>query len=336
MKRTTVTFFLLSVLIYASGALAADMDTTGAFTRGGWAGAEYVATGSAAESSADDVFALYWNPAGLASLASHNTKSPDDIRKKAASGSLDGITEEDLIRFSDTRDSFFFQAGASASSLDMDRNAVFCGAAFRLFGGVFGAGAMSVYSGGIAAYDENMARTGTESYSATEGFLSYGRSFGVASFGVTLKPIYEKVADAAYSGGACDIGVLGEVLPFIHAGFVFQDILLGEYPVSGKGLEKEWHMGSGTMRSSVSIDSRAAGLSVSGGFAYRMEQERFIFNVGAQYGLNDAMSLAIGLSGSKLRSGIGCSVWGCELWYAFSVDSINSGYDNTVSLAIML
>ena len=197
MKRAAVTILIIPVLIYAAAVSAAEMDNTGTFTRGGWAGAEYIATGSAAEALADDLFSLYWNPAGLSSLASHNTTGPADIRKRAESGDIDGITEEDLLRFSDTRDSFFFQAGVSGSQLAEERNAVFCGAAMKFFGGVFGFGAMSVYSGGIDAYDENAVRTGTESYSATEGFLSYGRSVGIASFGVSLKPIYEKVADAA-------------------------------------------------------------------------------------------------------------------------------------------
>ena len=335
MKRLAVTISAVAVLIQVTGAFALDSDTAGSFTRGGWAGAEYVATGSAAEAVADDVFALYWNPAGLAALSSHNTQSPDDIRKKAASGDVSGISEDDLLRFSDTRDRFFFQLGASGSRLVYDRNAVFCGAAMKGFGGVFGFGAMSVYSGGIAGYDESGNRTSDVSYSATEGFLSYGRSFGVASFGVSLKPVYEKIADAAYSGGAIDMGVQGEVLPFIKAGFVFQDIGLCEYPVAGSGLDKTWHAGSGTMRFSLALDSRASGLMVAGGCAYRMEQERFIVNLGAEYNLGESITLAMGLSGSKFRSGIGLDAWGFELWYAFSVDSVDGGYNNTVSLAMM-
>ena len=128
----------------------------------------------------------------------------------------------------------------------------------------------------------------------------------------------------------------GEILPFLKAGFVFQDIALGEYPTSGKGLEKKWHRGSGTLRSSIAFDSRASGLSVSAGAAYRMDRERFILNCGGEYALTGAVSLAIGVSDSKFRCGLGCNVRGFELWYAFAVDSVNAGYDNTVSLAVML
>lgn len=335
MKLLSVTSAVLVCLTTVYPVFARTAGNAGTFTRGGWAGAEYIATGSAAEASADDVYALYWNPAGLASLSRRGTTTPDDIRKKAAAGDATGITDDDLLRFSETRDSFFVQVGASATQLDLGREAVFGGAAFKCFGGVAGAGAMSVYSGGIDTYDENAVRTGQTSYSATVGYLSYARSFGVSSFGVTIKPIYEKIADASYSGGSFDLGAQAEILPFIKAGCVFQDGVLGEYPTGGKDLERKWHQGSPMLRFSMAIDSRSADFSLMGGCAYKMEQQKFVFNAGFRYGVGENISVALGLSGAKFRAGLGCRVWGCELWYAFSVDSINAGYDNTVSLSMM-
>jgi hypothetical protein len=341
MKRIiAVTFVIIPVLIsLCAEAYAGSAGSIGAFTSSGWAGAEYIAEGSAAEATVSDIYALYWNPAGLAALAGHNTKSPDDIRKRADSGDVSGITEEDLLRFSETRDSFFFQLGASCTQLDMDREAAFGGCAFKFFGGVLGAGALSVYSGGIDSYSDSSTgdpvRTGSASCCSTVGYLGYGRSFGLASFGMTFKPVYEKIADAAYAGGACDIGVQAEVLPFIKIGCVFQDIGLGEYPVEGDNLEQKWRPGSSTLRFSAAIDSRSSDLTFMAGLSYRMTQERFIVNAGARYGAGDTFIFAIGLSGEKFRAGVGCKILNCELWYAFSVDSVNAGYDNTVSLAMM-
>ncbi|MGL4370840.1 MAG: hypothetical protein ACRCUT_14380, partial [Spirochaetota bacterium] len=276
LRRTAVTFFpvLLLIIVQINPLFAGSAGSRASFTRGGWAGAEYVAMGNSSEAIVDDLFALYWNPAGLSAMASRNTTSPDEIRKKAEGGDVSGVTEEDLLRFSETRDTFFFQIGVSASTLDIEREAAFSGCAMKLFGGVFGAGAYSIYSDKIDMYDENAAYTGQTSYVGSVGYIAYSRAIGPASVGVTLKPVYEKIDDASYSGGACDAGVQAEILPFIKAGCVVQDIGIGLYPVSGSGLEKKYDFGAPVIRGSVAFDSRASDLSVSAGVVYKLEQEK--------------------------------------------------------------
>ncbi len=116
-----VTFCVLSV----SQLAAQDAGSRAVFTRSGWVGARYIAMGKAAEAIADDVYAIYWNPAGLVDLRDRQTLSPDEIREKARKGDIKGISEQDLIRFSDEGNTRpFVQAGVSASMLDVEREGV--------------------------------------------------------------------------------------------------------------------------------------------------------------------------------------------------------------------
>jgi len=77
MKKIIVVVLVLAVALLATSASAQQASTTGAFTKAGSAGAQFLkigvgakamAMGGAFSSIADDASALYWNPAGIASL----------------------------------------------------------------------------------------------------------------------------------------------------------------------------------------------------------------------------------------------------------------------------
>jgi hypothetical protein len=332
-----VTSLVLSVLILGSGTiLSADSaGTRGAFTRGGFAGARYIAFGSAAEACADDVFAIYWNPAGLASLYGNRTKSPDEIRKRTDKGDVSGITEEDLLKFSDSSDKSALHFGASGTMADIDRNAVFGGVAVNMLGGALGAGVYSIYSPSIEEYDTAGNRTGTGRYQGSVGFLSFGRNAGVSSIGISIKGLHETVSDAQFAGAACDIGVRAEVLPFIQVGFVAQDLGMGLYPVSGRDLEKKYDFGSPTLRSSVFMESRATNVSLGFGIARRIEQNKFIYSAGVRYDPTGNIFMSLGFHDESFTAGVGLRIWKGEVWYAFSYDKINMGYNNSVSMVMV-
>ena len=332
-----VTRLFLAVLIFGSHTIlfAQSAGSRGSYTRGGFAGAKYIAFGSAAEAYSDDVFSIYWNPAGLASLRDDSTKSPEEIRKKTDKGDVSGISEEDLLKFSDSSDKTTLHLGVSATKADIDHSAFFGGAAVNLLGGALGAGVYSIYSSSIKEYDTSGNRTGSGVYQGSIGFLSYGRNAGVSSFGVSIKGLHETVSDAKYAGASCDIGVRAEVLPFIKVGFVAQDLGIGLYPVSGSKLNKKYDFGSPTLRSSVFIESRATNVSLGLGIARRIEQNTFIYSAGLRYDPTDNIFMSLGFHDESFTAGAGLKIWKCEVWYAFSYDKINMGYNNSVSLVMV-
>ena len=152
MKNYIIKLCATIVLIAAwcGEAFSENAGGRGVYTHGGWAGARYVASGMTGEVMADDVFAIYWNPAGLAELETKNKMTEQQIKKNAEEGKLDDITEDDLLNFSeDGAEKMFFSIGISASRLDIERDALFSGVAFNAFGGVIGVGAFSIMSGDI-------------------------------------------------------------------------------------------------------------------------------------------------------------------------------------------
>lgn len=333
MMKTAVTFSFIMSLICASAlyAEAGSAGSRGSYTRGGYCGAEYISFGCSAEAAVDDVFAVYWNPAGLSSLRKNDTVSPDIIRAKADKGDMTGISEKDLRDFGGSSDNVY-QIGISGSSISIDRNAAFGGIAFTTGIGSFGAGVYTIFSGSIDEYDISGNKTGTSSYSGSEGILSYSRSISISSIGFSVKGLHETISDTSYAGTAFDIGVQASPFPFIKIGLVAQDLGIGLYPVSGENLKKEYDKGSPTLRSSVMMESRSSGVSVSGGIVRHIEQKTFIYNAGVKYSPSAHVSLSLGYFDKDFSVGAGAKIWKFEFWYAFSYDRIGMGYNHSVSM----
>lgn len=329
-----VTFCVLSV----SHLAAQDAGARATFTRSGWVGARYIAMGKAAEAIADDVYAIYWNPAGLVDLRDRQTLSPDEIREKARKGDIKGITEQDLIRFSDEGNTRpFVQAGVSASMLDVEREAGFAGIAFGLGKGVMGCGLYLIQSRGIEGRDEFGNYTGKLDYVASTGFVSYGFTTGLASMGVSLKGMQERIAESTYYGAAADFGANVDVLPFLRLAFVIQDIgqtMQGDE--SRDEMRRRYDFGYPSLKVSAALSNRNRDflLAVSG--VKKIEQEKYELNGGIQYNVSGALSLHMGLNEVNFAAGVSIHLVGMNIGYAFSVDNIDYGYNNTVSLSLVL
>lgn len=322
---------------YSSVYAAQDAGGRLAFTRGGWVGARYVAMGKAAEVVADDVYAIYWNPAGLCELKTKERLSPDELRERVQKGDVKDITEQDLVRFSDEGSSrFFMQLGASASMLDVSREAGFAGAAFKFFRGVAGVGAYSIQSRGIEARDEAGNPRSDVDYMATAGYLSYGWNTSVASLGFSIKGVQERIADSAYYGGGIDFGTNIDVLPFLRVGFVIQDIGTSVYRKHHRGnfLEK-LDFGNPTLRLGVAlVNVKDFTLAVSG--VKKLEQDEYEINVGVQYDLTGFASIYLGLNDTRFSTGLSLELWDIAIGYAFAFDRINMGYNHLLSMSIVL
>ncbi len=317
---------------------AQDAGARAAYTRGGWAGAKYVAMGRAGEVMADDVFAIYWNPAGLTGLKERENLSPEEISDRARKGSVGSISEEDLIRFSDEDGPrTVFQIGLSAAAIDIEREAAFAGAAFTAFKGVLGLGLYSIQSRGIESRDDAGNYLGDINYSGSVGYLSYAWITGVTAVGVSMKALYEKIGDIGYYGAGADVGFQVEVIPFIRVGFVVADIGTGLKPdKSYPDIENKYDFGSPVIKLSVALTTRESDFTLALSALRKLEQEEFDFNVGLGYTVMRNITVYGGLSDSFFTAGVSFRFWSLEAAYAFSYDNINSGYNNIVSLTMEL
>jgi hypothetical protein len=329
----------LLLLIFAGKVFAEnDAGSRASFTRGGWAGARYVAMGKASEIIVDDVFSIYWNPAGLRELKQKESLTSEDIKKRASSGDINSITEKDLTRFSEEEYSkSFVQIGISSAVLNADREAGFAGAAFNLYNGVFGVGYYGIQSRNIESYDENGNFVKDMDYLASTGFLSYGWGMGVASLGLSLKVLYERVGDTGYYGLGSDIGTQIELIPLVRIGFVVQDIGTGLKPAKNyDNTSNKYEFAYPSFKLSASITNRASDIIAAVSGIKKLEQEKFEMNFGFQYNILKNTSLYLGLNNSLFSTGFSLRFINTEITYSFSFDKIDLGYNNMLSLTLVI
>jgi hypothetical protein len=336
MKRITISAMLAAALVlFAADAMASGSGSRGYYTRGGWVGADYVAMGRTAEVLCDDVYSIYWNPAGLTELRYTQVTTEKEIKDKAEKGRVDDISESDLIRFSEEAKSFSVQVGITGALLDAERSTGFVGVAINLPVGVFGIGAYTLFSTGIDRRDYNGVKTGELTYAGTACYLSYGVSLGVASLGFTAKGLWEKLGNTNYVGGGLDIGTQVYVLPILKIGFVVQDLGVGLYPVEDRlGVRKRYDLAYPTLRLGIAlITNRNFTLSVSG--IKHLEEKTFSYGVGVRYDIVKYVSVFLGMQDLAFSTGIGIHVRQFDVSYAFTIDNIDFGYNHVVSMQLL-
>ena len=333
-----IVFLIVIALINVDVFAEDDAGSRASFTRGGWAGAKYIAMGKAAEAVVDDVYSIYWNPAGLRELLEKENLTPEEIKNRAERGELESITEDDLVNFSEEDyTKSFVLIGASLALLDIEREAGFMGVAFNMFGGVVGFGLYSIQSRDIESRDEAGNYIADIDYTASAGYISYGWASGVASFGLTVKGLNEKIGDYGYYGCGIDIGAQIELIPFLKLGFIIQDVRTGLKPYEDyRNIENKYDFASPVIKLSAAITNRASDFVISFTSIKKLEQEEYEFNFGFQYNILKYSSLYFGLNDSLLSSGISFNIFGVEATYAFSFDRIDSGYNNIVSMTFAL
>lgn len=306
----------------------------GTFTRGGWVGAKYVAMGRNGEVTADDVFSIYWNPAGLTELRHTQFLTEKEIKEKARKGKVEDITESDLIRFTEEEKSFTVQTALSGSMLTYGANTAFFGMAINLPRGVLGLGAYTVFSGGIDRRDYNNLKTGNLDYLATAGYLSYGVSLGVTSFGFSVKGLYEKIGNDYYLGCGADIGTQVYLLPFLKVGLMVQDLGTGMYPmVKRMGLDRTYAFAYPTLKLGIAlITNRNFTLAVSG--TKKLDLKTFGYSVGAQYDVVKWATIYIGIKDRVFSAGLTFHVVQFDVSYAFTMDTITRGFNHIASVKV--
>ncbi len=330
-----ITILLLFIFIYNIPLFAEGAGSRAAFTRGGWAGARYVAMGGAGEVICDDIYAIYWNPAGLTALSGKHKLSGDEIKEKARKGRVDDISEADLLNFSeDEKKENTYQIGASASLLDVERKAGFAGFAFDFFGGVLGTGMYSIFSTGIESYNESGVQGEDLNYIAAVPCLSYAWAVGVTAIGITVKGLYEKIGTVEYMGLGADFGAQFDVLPFLRLGFVLQDLGTGLSPVDkGDDVDPKYDFASPSLKLGVALVSDS-GVTIALTTVKKIEQNDYEMNIGAAYKVADFLSVYLGINDNVFTTGVTVKLFTMDFSYALSVDRIDSGYNNTVSFSL--
>lgn len=329
---------LIIIFVIPIHGIANDAGSRASFTRTGWVGTRYIAMGKAAEVVADDVFAIYWNPAGLLGLKGPEPLSPDEIKQKAKEGKIDSISEKDLLTFSQDESSFnVLQIGTSGGMIDASRYAGFGGIAYKFNGHAIGIGLYSIYSPDIDTYDIAGNKTGETNYSANVGMFSYATYIGDTAVGITIKGLYEKIADIPYAGAGMDVGVITEIIPFLKVGFVIQDIATGLYPTEDEEyIEQKYDFGSPSLKISSAIVSRTNNFTIAFSGIKKIEQDDYEFNIGLELQVYENMIVYLGLNDSLFTTGCTIIMGDLHIGYAFSYDSVDMGYNNFISLMIAL
>jgi hypothetical protein len=307
----------------------------GTFTRGGFVGGKYVAMGRNGEVTADDVYSIYWNPAGLTELRHAQILTEKEIKEKAEKGKVDDISEAELIRFSEEEKRFSVQVAASGSMLTFGANTAFFGMAINLPTGVLGIGSYTIFSGGVGRTDYNGVRTGTLDYLATAGYISYGVSLGVTSLGFSVKALYEKIGNDYYLGCGTDIGTQVYLLPFLKIGLMVQDLGTGMYPmVKRAGIDQSYAFAYPTLKLGIAvITNRNFTIAVSG--IKKLDVKTFGYSIGAQYDIMKWASIYIGLKDLVFSAGLTFHVVRFDVSYAFTMDTITKGFNHIASATVM-
>jgi hypothetical protein len=325
-----IILFFITVSSYAENA-----GSRGAYTRGGWAGAEYAASGMTGEVLADDVFSIYWNPAGLTELRVKKKLTESQITEKAKQGKIDDITEEDLLNFSESdAGRLFFNIGASYTKLDIERDAGFAGCAFNLFKGVIGVGLYSITSPDIETRDNLGNLTGYQNYSGSAGFLSYAIQWNIISFGVSAKGYYESIGESTYSGAGADAGVQIFLLPFLKLGVMVRDAGGFLKPQDAPESEERYDFFYPQIKTGIAFLSDA-GVKIALSGSKKLEQSGFEFSAGVEYDISNFLTVSTGLSGNYFSAGFILKLFNLDVSYAINFDKVDYGYNNTVSLALI-
>jgi len=337
MKRKT-SFLIIFLFIFLSITAASYGDNSGSrgsYTRGGWAGAKYIAAGMTGEVLVNDIYSIYWNPAGLTELREKKQLTERQITEKAKEGKVDEITESDILNFSDSDSSrLFLNLGASYTKLDLERDAGFAGCAFNLFKGVIGVGVYSIMSSDIEERDESGNQIGNLNYSGSIGFLSYAMPWNIVSFGVSVKGFYESIGESSYTGAGMDCGFQIFLLPFIKVGIMLRDCFGYLHPYDAPKSEDRYDFFKPQIKTGIAFLSDT-GFKIALSGSKKFEQSSFEYGIGIEYNIAGHLALIAGLNDNYFSAGFLINVLDIDISYALSFDKIDFGYNNTVSLAVL-
>ena len=327
--------FLIIFLSIAAATYGENNGSRGSYTRGGWAGAKYVAAGMTGEVLVNDIYSIYWNPAGLTELREKKKLTERQISEKAREGRIDEITEYDILNFSESDSAkLFLNLGASYTKLDLERDAGFAGCAFNLFKGVIGVGYYTIFSSDIEERNVSGDLTGSLNYSGSVGFLSYAMQWNIVSFGLSIKGFYEGIGESSYSGAGMDCGFQIFLLPFIKVGIMVRDGVGYLHPYNAPDSEDRYDFFKPQVKTGIAFLSDT-GIKIALSGSKKFEQSDFEYGMGIEYSITNYLTLIAGLNDNYFSAGFSINLLNIDISYALSFDKIDFGYNNTISLAVL-
>lgn len=284
------------------------------------AGAEFTAMGKSGHAVIDDVFSIYWNPAGLGELAGLLDFSSDN---DSGAGNKQ-ITDSDLTDFSGGSEKTV-QMGASGAFIYDKSAAGFVGAAFKALGGVIGGALLPVYSEGPAGDSGSDA-------SASAGYLSYGKAFGPASAGLSLKAFYEKIGEYKFYGFGTDVGCQVEIVPFVKASLVIQDLATAFKPYDDyEYIEDKYDFSSQAVKFSAAVSGIPGFIIAFTGI--KVLDAGYEFNYGFRCDIMKNLSISLGLNDySAACAGFSWGFASGKISYALTYEWEERDYMNIISM----
>jgi hypothetical protein len=314
-----ILFMMISWSFPAGSSASENADRMASEFRGMEAGAEYTAMGKSGCALIDDIFSVYWNPAGLGILARYLNFSNVKDDKRPGTSNDGQITDNDLTGFSADGDKTA-QTGASGSFIYDKSAAGFLGSAFKVFGGAIAAAVISSYN------EDNSTEV-----SASAGYLSYGRSFGPAELGMSLKAFHGKAGDSKFYGFGADAGCRLEVVPFLTLAIVVQDLAAAFKPYSDYGnMENKYDFAVPAYKFSAAMSSIPKMVIAFTGI--NAPESGFEFNYGIRYDIIKRLSVSLGLNDYyAVCTGFTGGFSFGKLSYAFSCNIDGKDYLNIIS-----
>jgi len=136
-------------------------------------------------------------------------------------------------------------------------------------------------------------------------------------------------------GAGADVGTQVFVLPFLKVGLMIQDVGTGMYPMNTDyGTPHRYNFGYPTLRLGIAIiTNRNFTLNVSG--IKKLDQKEFGYSVGARYDIVKWASVYIGMQNLVFSAGLTFHVVQFDASYAFTLDTVNKGFNHIVSASVM-
>ncbi len=320
-------FFFFFVTIF-SNSLFADTDNINTlYARKGFVGAKYTAMGHCAEAIVNDVFAIYWNPAGLTGLKEQN------LNNDAKNGN-DAISDSELINFTDESEKNFFTLGLSAARIGKSDKAGYAGAAFSFFNNILGIAIYSVNCEYQTEEDENIEQAEND-FQGQMGILSYAfpLSENIAT-GISCKYYYQKIEEYSYQGIGGDFGLQMDLFPFIKTGLVVQNIGSGLKQIDNPEKNKEYEYNKPLAAISLAYLSFNSKLIISTGVIRDFEIKETKFKIGASYNFYKYLYISMGYINDTFSGGLSIKNNMVDFAYSISYDNDMDQYNNILSLLL--
>jgi hypothetical protein len=116
-----------------------------------------------------------------------------------------------------------------------------------------------------------------------------------------------------------------------------QDIGTGLKPAKNySNTSNKYDFAYPSFKLSASVTNRASDITAAVSGIKKLEQEKFEMNFGFQYNILKNGSIYLGLNNSLFSTGFSLRFINMEITYAFSFDKIDLGYNNMISLTLVI